>query len=173
MTSNIIILLGKSASGKTSQELLLRQNGFDNLITYTTRSIRDGEVNGKDYHFVSVDEFNNLNLPVKYIVSDTWKYGIHKNDAIGTKIFSCISESYALDISKHFDNVKVIYFNISREERFKRLLERGDSKESIEKRFEIEDREGDINVHNFSSLFEVNNGDLTEIYDNIIKYIRS
>ncbi len=55
----IIILTAPSGSGKTSIARFLL-NRFPNLsfsISAATRKSREGEVNGKDYHFMSEEEF--------------------------------------------------------------------------------------------------------------------
>ena len=51
----LICLVGPSGSGKTTlQQNLLKENPFDyeEIISCTTRNPRDGESNGKDYHFI-------------------------------------------------------------------------------------------------------------------------
>ena len=54
----MLVLVGPSASGKTeATKLLIEKYNLKKLVTYTTRKIRVNEVNGKDYHFISVDEF--------------------------------------------------------------------------------------------------------------------
>lgn len=54
----IIVLLGASGSGKSTLELILHENhGYEKIISYTTRHPRDNEKNGKDYHFVTKDVF--------------------------------------------------------------------------------------------------------------------
>jgi guanylate kinase len=55
-----VIIAGPSGVGKTTNSLLL-QNYFPNLtesISVTTRSIREGEKDGKDYFFESKEKFN-------------------------------------------------------------------------------------------------------------------
>lgn len=56
----IIVIVGGSGSGKTTIAHQLETHGFERLITTTTRSMREGEVNHHDYHFVSKEEFKNL-----------------------------------------------------------------------------------------------------------------
>lgn len=54
----IIVLLGASSSGKSTLELILHENyGYKKIISYTTRQPRANEKNGKDYHFVTKDVF--------------------------------------------------------------------------------------------------------------------
>lgn len=58
--NRLIIICGKTNSGKSTLKNALLQHGFESIVTYTTRSPRLGEVNGVDYHFVSEKEFENL-----------------------------------------------------------------------------------------------------------------
>ena len=56
---NIITLTGPTASGKSTiaDRLLEVDNKLFNSISTTTRKIRKDEVDGKDYNFVSFQEF--------------------------------------------------------------------------------------------------------------------
>ena len=36
---------------------LINKHGFRRVITYTTRPMRNGEVNGETYHFINTDDF--------------------------------------------------------------------------------------------------------------------
>lgn len=56
----LIILTGKSASGKTTLMDALIQDeevDFEKVVTATTRPMREGEKDGVSYHFLSSDEF--------------------------------------------------------------------------------------------------------------------
>ncbi len=56
----LIVLSGPSGVGKgTVRKEIFSQEGnnFDYSISMTTRQVRPGEVNGKDYYFVSKEEF--------------------------------------------------------------------------------------------------------------------
>lgn len=58
-----IILSGPSGVGKSALTSLLldRQRGvFNKIIQHTTRSPREGEVNGQDFHFVDSKTFNTM-----------------------------------------------------------------------------------------------------------------
>lgn len=57
----IIVLLGASGSGKsTIENELTTHHGFEKIISCTTRKPRNGEVDGKDYHFISNDKFEDM-----------------------------------------------------------------------------------------------------------------
>lgn len=53
----IYMIVGNSGSGKTTQANALTHLGIGKIITYTTRMPREGEVDGKDYHFIDRGEF--------------------------------------------------------------------------------------------------------------------
>ena len=55
-----IILVGTSGSGKSTLCAMLENRGIGmHSVSLTTRDMRPGENNGKDYFFVSEEEFNN------------------------------------------------------------------------------------------------------------------
>lgn len=53
----ILTLTGPSCSGKSTLEARLKQAGFENVISTTTRPMRNGEVDGQSYYFVSPESF--------------------------------------------------------------------------------------------------------------------
>ncbi|MCM2264340.1 MAG: guanylate kinase [Desulfuromonadales bacterium] len=58
----LFVLSAPSGAGKTSifRELLARQPGLRESISFTTRAMRAGERDGIDYHFVSRDQFDRM-----------------------------------------------------------------------------------------------------------------
>ena len=62
----MLVIVGPSASGKTQMvQELIKKYKMEKLVTYTTRAMRVGEVNGKDYHFISVEEFEENGIVFK------------------------------------------------------------------------------------------------------------
>ena len=54
----MIVLVGASASGKTEiAKLIIKNHGFEKMVTTTTRPMRIGEVRDVDYHFLTKEEF--------------------------------------------------------------------------------------------------------------------
>ncbi len=59
MPGTLLIVAAPSGAGKTTlvRELLKRDSRVQLSVSCTTRQPRVGEVNGRDYNFVSIDEF--------------------------------------------------------------------------------------------------------------------
>lgn len=54
----LLIVSGPAGSGKSTVDALLCAGGdFERSVSYTTRPMRPGEVNGREYNYVSVEEF--------------------------------------------------------------------------------------------------------------------
>lgn len=60
MKPTIVTLTGPACSGKSTLEKLLAINGFAPAISTTTRTPRDGETDGVDYHFVDRSHFEQM-----------------------------------------------------------------------------------------------------------------
>ena len=60
MKSPILVITGPSGVGKGTliRGLLKREPGLELAVSATTRSPREGEVNGVDYHFLSGEDFD-------------------------------------------------------------------------------------------------------------------
>ena len=62
MTGSLFIVCAASGTGKTSlvRELLKADPGIKLSVSYTTRQPRPGEVDGREYHFVSTQKFEQM-----------------------------------------------------------------------------------------------------------------
>ena len=58
----MLVLSSPSGAGKTtlSRKLLEGESGLEMSVSVTTRPMRPGEVDGKDYIFVTSKEFNSM-----------------------------------------------------------------------------------------------------------------
>ena len=64
----MIVLSGASASGKTeAAKMLMAKYGIRKAITTTTRSMRIHEQNGRDYFFVTREQFDQLIKEDKFV----------------------------------------------------------------------------------------------------------
>ena len=127
----MIVLVGESASGKSSiEKYLVEKYGYSKVVSYTTREPRPSEVDGVDYHFISVEEFKALEEngffaeTAKY---NNWNYGTAKEDCTDDKI-AVLTPHGLRQISK-IDGINTIsfYINVPRRDRLIKILERGDN----------------------------------------------
>ena len=81
--SKIFYLMGKSASGKDTiyKKVKEQMPELKTIVIYTTRPIREGEQQGREYHFVDDDKLKELQEAGKVIelreyntVHGIWKY---------------------------------------------------------------------------------------------------
>jgi len=81
----ITTLTGPSCSGKSTLEAMMAERGCLKAISTTTRSPRAGEVNGKDYYFVSQDEFaamRDAGAFVEYVQFGEHWYGMSTDELL-------------------------------------------------------------------------------------------
>ena len=85
MKSKVVVLIGRSSTGKsTILNKLVEKYGYHNCVSFTTRPMRTGEVEGRDYYYLSSNEefdkmFDSGELfeKTEYLVNgEIWKYGI-------------------------------------------------------------------------------------------------
>ena len=117
----LIVLMGKSASGKdTIYRLLQADKSLDlqQLVPYTTRPMRVGEKNGEAYYFVSEEEFNSLLGEGRVIehrsyhtIHGLWRYFTVEDEQLDLERHSYLLigtlEAY-VSIVKHFGPDKVV-----------------------------------------------------------------
>ena len=65
----ILILSSPSGAGKTTlaKKIADKDNNFKVSVSYTTRAPRPNEINGVDYNFVSIEEFQKLSNQNKFL----------------------------------------------------------------------------------------------------------
>lgn len=87
----LLALFGKSSAGKDSIQHWLgyKFNDIHEIISYTSRSPRDYEMDGREYHFISREAFKDLIYEEKmleYSYFNTWYYGTCINELNKNKI---------------------------------------------------------------------------------------
>ena len=58
----MIELIGKNGSGKTFIANELGKRGYEKVVGYTTRPMRENEINKVDYNFIKKREFQYMDL---------------------------------------------------------------------------------------------------------------
>ena len=146
MNGCLYVIVAPSGAGKSSlvNALLEREPDVGLSISYTTRPPRPGEVSGREYFFVGIDEFNAMAARGEFLehaeVYGNWygtsKRWIEKTRATGSDVLLEIDWQGARSVKALFPDMSFIYIlPPSIEVLRKRLIKRGkDSKEVIERR---------------------------------------
>lgn len=132
-----IILVGQATAGKDHIRKLLESNNYEYAISYTTRPPRKGEINGKDYFFLTKEDFQDmiaLDHFYEHVVFNNWYYGTTKEQFYGGSDIFIMTPAGLAHLSKEDRNESlVIFLDIAENIRYKRLLERGDI-DNVERR---------------------------------------
>lgn len=140
----MLALIGKTTSGKTTiRDKLVSEYGWDSIITYTTRPMRNGEIQNQSYHFISKEEFINkakngffAEWKSYNTAEGTWYYGTSKEDiqnAIDNTVIILTPDGVRDILSTGLDaSVIYIYSNISTI--YKRLGKRGGNINEMDRR---------------------------------------
>ena len=177
----MIILSSPSGAGNTTLvKLLSERKGFMTSISHTTRTPRSNEINGKDYHFINIEEFKKMirnNEFLEYAkVFDNF-YGTTKS-TIFTELIKGKNVIFDIDwqgteqiISKKLKNKILTFFILppSREELFKRLSNR-DMKDKLIAEERMKQFDKDVLLWKDYDYVIINN-DLEVCYKQISKYI--
>lgn len=143
----MLILVGESASGKSSVEkYLVKHYGYNKIVTYTTREPRQDEIDGIDYHFITKEKFEHLKSRgffAEYAEYNGWNYGTAIDD-IADDTIAVLTPHGLRQIMKLKNTIKKFknkeldiisfYINVPRRDRLIKILERGDNIEEAYRR---------------------------------------
>ena len=177
----MIILSSPSGAGKTTLvKLLSKRKGFVTSISYTTRTPRSNEINGKDYHFISNEKFEKMINKKEFLeFAKVFKnfYGTTKSNIFeelnkgNNVIFDIDWQGTNQIISQKFKNRLLTFFILppSREELFKRLTNR-DMKDKLIAEERMKQFDKDV-LHWKDYNYVIINNDLEDCYKQISEYI--
>ena len=160
----LVILSGVSGAGKDTikKELLKRMSDITTTLpSYTSRTMRPGEEEGVQYHFISKDEFE-----TKIRQGDFYEYDLHHGNYYGTSrelmnaklaqgkvIIKDIEVNGTENLIKMLGNdtrIVTIFLKVEKEELKRRLIERGDSIPDIEVRLSrLEYEESKLKLYDY------------------------
>lgn len=184
----LIIIAGKSGSGKDSVVNELVRRGYKRITTYTTRPMRKHESQGNPYYFISEKEFNKkknngffLETKEYHTTKGTWYYGSPKEELLKQKNnienrLIILTPSGIEDFTKdpRSKNIlsKIIYLRANSGTITKRLKRRGDDPDEIERRIEHDENDF-VAFEYFADKCIYNNSgtELKDIVDIIDEYI--
>lgn len=151
------LIVGATNSGKDkTATYIMNDLGFTPIISTTSRPIRPSEVEGREYHFLTTDEFikrvNNDEFiehrAYNTIVGgnpEVWYYGVEKKHVSESDkdYVAVISYEGAQEFKKYYgeENVILVFVRATYEQRYIRNILRGDFDSEEWNRRNIEDEE--------------------------------
>lgn len=144
-----IILVGKAASGKDHARKLIMNIGGNYAVSYTTRPPREGEENGKDYFFISAEEFEwmiNKDKFYEYVEFNGWYYGTTNKQMSEDDTFIMTPLGLSHLSKEDRQESFVVYFDIPEDIRKERMLARQGDADSVDRRLAAD--EADFKTYN-------------------------
>ena len=132
--SKRIIIVGPGGAGKDHLRKRLEKKGFRHSVSCTSRPMRDGEIDGVDYHFKDESFFlNNSSQFIEIEKFNGWYYGTTHAEFLKSDVM-VITPGGVYNLPKDVvENSFIIYINPSESIRRERLNARKDA-DSTERR---------------------------------------
>ena len=161
----LVILSGVAGAGKDTikKELIKRMENVESLPSFTSRPMREGDVEGGTYNFVTREEFEEMIEKGHF-----YEYDVHHNNYYGTskKLLNEKIESGKIIVKdievngtenlmkllKNETKLVTIFLKVEKEELRRRLIARGDnlSEEQLELRLgRLEYEESKIGMYDY------------------------
>ena len=156
----LYVIVGQTLSGKsTLVRDIVTVTGMKQVITYTTRPIREGERDGIDYHFITSEEMDKPEFFGRrdfYTVyrEEPYSYAMNKDDVFPFEDKIVILDPAGVRAVKDeigHNNVTVVYINAPIDLLIKRGKLRGDSEEEVQRRLHV-DRDSFISAKYFADI---------------------
>ena len=154
-----IILVGPSAGGKNYIREKFREKGYEIDVSYTTRSPREGEENGRDYIFITNKGFDMMveaNGFYEWVEYNGNCYGTGAYEFKNCDVF--IMETDGISKLKPEDREKslIIYVNTPLNIRIERMKERRWTMEKIMERIQVDyNKFSDFSDYDFEISSEI------------------
>lgn len=140
----MIVLTGPSATGKTDTAVYMMNHfGLKKVITCTSRKPRVNEIDGVDYHFITLDDFYNGVKKGEFLETAIYNgnmYGTKKVD-VGPQKIACLEPNGAHTYKNELkDKMFCVYFTASKHVRLERMVSiRKDGVAAAEERIKRDD----------------------------------
>jgi len=178
-----IVVTGPSASGKTAvvSRILEQETSWARLVTTTTREPRPGEVDGRDYHFVTPETFRRLREQGDFL---EWAenygnfYGSSRTvlDEMRGRhpaVFGILDVKGALIIKELLPEAVTLFLKSTEDELRRRIAERpGTGPEELERRLAVMCHELGL-CDRFDHAVVNADGRLDDTADSVISIVRS
>lgn len=160
-----LIIVGKGGSGKDHLRKNLVSKGFRYCVSHTTRPMREGEENGKDYWFIKSSELPSMAEEFyEAVYFNEWFYGTSKEEFDKSTLFIMTPGGVQKLTPKDREESVIVYLDIDEETRKRRLEERRDA-DDVKRRLEADfkdfldfsDFDFSIKDPNFTDIGEIGN----------------
>ena len=173
--SIILLLCGISGSGKTTLGVELQKMGIPELISYTNRPIRKGEIPNKTYYYVTEKEFDEITGKLESTKYAGHKYCLTKEEVNRHKedLVYCIVDANGVNQIRYNygkENVVVVYIHVPYGTMKERLEARGDSEDEIKKRIDHAIKTNEMEIDFDLADFYITNDNL-ETSKKVLEYI--
>jgi guanylate kinase len=182
MSGNVFIVAAPSGAGKTSlvKELVTRDAGVSESVSFTTRAPRTGELDDRDYHFVDKDTFDRMRNNGEFLESAevhgnsyaTGEKWTNSQTAAGRDIVLEIDWQGAQQVRKLLPNaIGIFVLPPSVDVLRSRLTERGQDSAAVIERRVAAARAELAHVHEFD--YVIINDDFGDALQDLISIVRS
>jgi len=158
MRKILISLVGPSGSGKSTVEQELVKKGFRKIISHTSRAMRKGEEDNVDYHFADrmffEKEKDNF---IEFVEFAGNFYGAHKDSIESYFSVIVVEPNGAKQIRKYCEENDIqnilVSLTISEDKQIQRMIERGDSEESVRSRLQKESIRQEVGLLDIDQVY--------------------
>lgn len=147
--NKIYAIIGPHAAGKTAIISKLRTQGIPFIVSHTTRKPRPDEREGREYYFVSKEDFFKLDLVEKVTYQGEY-YGIAKSELLNkmqsSKINTVMVEQSGYKQLKKLlgERLESIYIMVDYVTMVERMLNAKESNDQIKKQLEYTETNGEL-----------------------------
>lgn len=171
MEKTKIILVGKAASGKDYFKDFLLKKGYKTSISHTTRPMREGETQQKEYYFIDDKLFKDSikeNMFFEYKEFNSWLYGTSNRQMKASNVF-IFTPSGIKSLPFNFKKLcTIVYFDIDEKQRLERLKLRSDV-DSVSRRLKADEHDF-MDFKDFNIRVADNNYDCEYLLKKILAY---
>ncbi len=139
-----IVLVARAASGKDFLRNKFEARGFKSSISITTRPPRPGEVDGKNYIFITESKAEQMienNEFYEYVRFNTWLYGTTKRQFMEDDVFIMTPAGVSKISPEDRKSCFIIYLDIPEDTRKLRLLQRSMPGDTVDRRIAADEED--------------------------------
>ena len=179
----MIAIIGESGCGKSTMvdEFLKKNKLYKKIIPYTTRPIRQNEIDGREYHFITKEKFDELESNGFFVETSCyreWWYGLSKEDCKNAFKHTLVITTPAGVRMMKANNIDVIavYLYVDRASRMINLIRRGDNVDEAYRRnlSDVGQFDGVVEEVNYvidNTEYHMNVEQVVHVFEEVIKDI--